>query len=103
MIVSDPDLVTGFKSVSMDLTDMILSQGLVGVPFGIYFLINNGIEQYNFSPYDWLTQDEFSTTLSLDNISIGGPEADPVPEPAAYALFCFGVWFIVKRVKAKNV
>lgn len=101
VITANP--VTGFTNVTMDLTDFILSQGLAGSPVDIYFDISNGYEFYNFGAEDELTQSEFSTTLSLDNIAVGGPVPDAVPEPAAYALFCFGVWFIVKRVKAKNI
>ena len=101
-IITSASEVEGFTRATVDLTDFILSEGLAGTPVDIYFTIAGGWAYYNYGAGDDLSQDEFSASLEIDNISLGGSEPDPVPEPAAYALFCFGLWFIAKRVKAKN-
>lgn len=96
----------GFTHVEFDMTEFInylsLGAGQTYVT-NLYFDIFPGFEKY----YDGLNNsyaipDEiFNYSASVDNINLGaGPAA--VPEPAAYALFVFGVWFLGKRIRVRQ-
>ena len=96
-----PSLVLpGFTRVTLELTDFIASNSLENEVVDIYIEISNGYASYFGQDLDY---SEFNTTASVDNIFMGAMGGAAVPEPGAYALFMFGIWFLVKRVKSKLV
>ncbi len=99
-LVSDSD-IAGFTHIEIDVSS--LTSGLLdGETVQLYMEIANGNEYYNNTrPGNLLKLPEFSSSVSLDNVYVG-PPSDPIPEPAACALFVFGILFLVKRVRSKH-
>lgn len=96
--ITDSTQMAGFKHVELNLIDFINSNNLTGEEVKVYLEISNGFAYLYGNPLDYT---DFNSTASLDNVMLGA-QTSPVPEPAAYALFSFGIWFLVKRIKNKK-
>jgi len=106
--VSD-STIGGFARVEIDVSTLA-SGLLLGETVQLYMEIANGNEYYNnTNPANLLTLSEFSSSVSLDNTYVGETRPGdyyhtsvPIPEPAACALFVFGMLFLVRRVHSKR-
>ncbi len=87
----------GFYHVELDLTELI--NLLSFEEYILYFdVMSNGIS-YSYNGHSGMIPDDiFTYRASVDNINLSNPVA-AVPEPAAYALFIFGMWYLGKRIK----
>lgn len=106
--VSDSD-IDGFTHIEVDVSNLA-SGLLLGETVQLYMEIANGNEYYNNTRSENLLDlSEFSSSVSLDNTYAGEARvgdyyytSDPIPEPAACALFVFGILFLVGRVRSKR-
>ncbi len=90
--------IPGLSHVDLFLPDSINGITLLGNVFDVYVEISNGFAFMGGNPLEY---DDFNTTAVVDNIYFGPNQAAPVPEPTVYALFSFGMWFLVQRTRKK--